>query len=67
VASAPEAIGQLASLDMAQSGAPSELPAEPYLLVQRTGQWEGNTGPAPQRAPLPAVLTITALRDEQGG
>ncbi|MDH1292400.1 MULTISPECIES: bifunctional diguanylate cyclase/phosphodiesterase [Comamonas] len=64
---APEAIGQLASLDMAQSGAPSELPAEPYLLVQRTGQWEGETqGLHRNGTPYQQYRTITALRDEQG-
>ncbi|MEG0052221.1 MAG: EAL domain-containing protein [Comamonas sp.] len=61
-----EAMGQLASLDMAQSRERSNLPAEPYQVVLRTGQWEGETqGMHKNGTPYQQYRTITALRDEQ--
>lgn len=62
-----EALGQLASLDMASSDDRRHLPAEPYQIVLRKGQWAGETQGRHKNGTLyHQYRTITALRDEQG-
>ena len=65
--STAEAMGQLASLDMAQSSTTRHHASEPYQVVLRTGQWEGETlGLHKNGTQYQQYRTITALRDEQG-
>ena len=65
--SSAEAMGQLASLDMAQSRERGNLPAEPYQVVLRAGQWEGESqGLHKDGTTYQQYRTITALRDDQG-
>jgi diguanylate cyclase (GGDEF)-like protein/PAS domain S-box-containing protein len=65
--SAAEAMGQLASLDMAQGSEPRNLPAEPYQIVLRSGQWAGEAqGLHKNGTAYLQYRTITALRDDQG-
>lgn len=65
--SSHEALGQLASIDMAVASDQQHLPADPYQTVLREGHWSGETkGRHKTGGFYQQLRTITALRDEQG-
>lgn len=65
--SSAEAMGQLASLDMANPSQHPHLPADPYQMVLRSSQWEGEAlGQHKNGTQYQQHRSITALRDEQG-